>query len=125
MDNYLVGITMGPAIRNVVCSEYFIRSPIKATFVPLVGGIAESFLDIHSNYLAQEFADRFVGNCIQFFAPAFFFAEGGTRGIPRGKDNPQCCPSVFATRPHPYGHRDSLDGARDADIDCAENLIRL
>lgn len=72
MDGYLVGITMGLAIQNVVRSDYFIRSPIKATFVPLVGGVAESRLDIHSNYLAQEFADRFVGDCVQFFAPAVF-----------------------------------------------------
>ena len=72
MDGYLVGITMGLAIQNVVRSDYFIRNPIKATFVPLVGGVAESRLDIHSNYLAQEFADRFVGDCIQFFSPAVF-----------------------------------------------------
>ena len=72
LDGYLVGITMGLAIQNVVRSDYFIRSPIKATFVPLVGGVAESRLDIHSNYLAQEFADRFVGDCVQFFAPAVF-----------------------------------------------------
>ena len=72
MDGYLVGITMGLAIQNVVRSDYFIRSPIKATFVPLVGGVAESRLDIHSNYLAQEFADRFAGDCVQFFAPAVF-----------------------------------------------------
>jgi hypothetical protein len=37
-----------------------------------VGGVAESRLDIHSNYLAQEFADRFVGDCVQFFSPAVF-----------------------------------------------------
>ena len=72
VDGYLVGITMGLAIQNVVRSDYFIRSPIKATFVPLVGGVAESRLDIHSNYLAQEFADRFVGDCVQFYSPAVF-----------------------------------------------------
>lgn len=72
LDGYLVGITMGLSIQNVVRSDYFIRSPIKATFVPLVGGVAESRLDIHSNYLAQEFADRFVGDCVQFFSPAVF-----------------------------------------------------
>jgi len=72
MDGYLVGITMGLAIQNVVRSDYFIRSPIKAKFVPLVGGVAESRLDIHSNYLAQEVADRFAGDCVQFFAPAVF-----------------------------------------------------
>ena len=66
-----------------------------------------------------------LGTAFSVLCPCGFFAEGGTRGIPRGKDNPQCGPSVFATRPHPYGHRDSLDGARDADIYCAENLIRL
>lgn len=71
-DGDLVGITMGITIQNVVRSDYFIRSPIKATFVPLVGGVAESRLDIHSNYLAQEFADRFAGDCVQFFSPAVF-----------------------------------------------------
>ena len=72
VDGYFVGITMGLTIQNVVRSDYFIRSPIKATFVPLVGGVAESRLDIHSNYLAQEFADRFVADCVQFFSPAVF-----------------------------------------------------
>lgn len=71
-DGCLVGITMGLAIQNVVRSDYFIRNPVKATFIPLVGGVAESRPDIHSNYLAQEFANRFVGDCIQFFSPAVF-----------------------------------------------------
>lgn len=72
MDGFLVGITMGLAIQNVARSDYFIRSPIKVTFVPLVGGVAESRLDIHSNYLAQELAERFAGDCVQFFSPAVF-----------------------------------------------------
>ena len=52
-DGDLVGITMGFTMQQIVRSDYFIRSAIKATFVPLVGGVAESRLDIHSNYLAQ------------------------------------------------------------------------
>lgn len=71
-DGDLVGITMGFTMQQIVRSDYFIRSAIKATFVPLVGGVAESRLDIHSNYLAQEFADRFAGDCVQFFSPAVF-----------------------------------------------------
>ena len=81
MDGYLVGITMGLAIQSVVRSDYFIRSPIDVTFVPLVGGVAESRPDIHSNYLAQEFADRFGGKCIQFFSPAVFSRREVLKGF--------------------------------------------
>ena len=65
-----VGVSMGLTMQNVVQSDYFIDERIPCTFVPLVGGIGESHLEIHSNYLAQKFASRFGGECVQFFLPA-------------------------------------------------------
>lgn len=65
-----VGVSMGLTMQNVVQSDYFIDGRIACTFVPLVGGIGESRLEIHSNYLVQKFASRFGGECVQFFLPA-------------------------------------------------------
>ncbi len=69
-DGDYVGVSMGLTVRNVVQSDYLIDERIPCTFVPLVGGIGESRLEIHSNYLVQKFASRFGGECVQFFLPA-------------------------------------------------------
>ncbi len=69
-DGDYVGVSMGLTVRNVVQSDYLIDERIPCTFVPLVGGIGEGRLEIHSNYLVQKFASRFGGECVQFFLPA-------------------------------------------------------
>lgn len=71
-DRDLVGVSMGLTIQNIVRSDFPIEKAIHCTFVPLLGGISASNLDIHSNYLVQEFAERFGGRSAQFFAPALF-----------------------------------------------------
>lgn len=71
-DGDYVGVGMGMTIQNVTRAECVIDKAIKCTFVPILGGVAESRLDIHSNYLVREFADLFGGECIQFFSPAIF-----------------------------------------------------
>ncbi len=38
----------------------------------MLGGVGESYLEFHSNYLAQTFAKRFGAECVQLFAPALF-----------------------------------------------------
>ena len=67
-----VGISMGSTLQSVARADFFIENNISCTFVPVLGGVGESRPDIHSNYLVQEFAERFGGKCVQLFAPALF-----------------------------------------------------
>ena len=74
-DGDYVGLSMGSALQSTARADYFIPNSVNCTFVPVLGGVGESRLDVHSNYLAQEFAERFGGECVQFFAPALFSKE--------------------------------------------------
>jgi len=71
-DRDYVGVSMGATLQSVARADFFIENKVACTFVPVMGGVGESRPDIHSNYLAQEFADRFGGKCVQLFAPALF-----------------------------------------------------
>ena len=71
-DKDYVGVSMGSTLQSVARADFFIENRVSCTFVPVMGGVGESRPDIHSNYLAQEFADRFGGDCVQLFAPALF-----------------------------------------------------
>lgn len=71
-DKDYVGVTMGSTLQSVARADFFVENRVACTFVPVMGGVGESRPDIHSNYLAQEFADRFGGKCVQLFAPALF-----------------------------------------------------
>lgn len=71
-DGEYVGVSMGMTLQNVIRAKYLIEDKIKCTFVPIVGGVGESRLDIHANYIAAEFARLFGGECMQFFSPAVF-----------------------------------------------------
>lgn len=53
-DGDYVGLSMGSALQSTARADFF---------------------DVHSNYLAQEFEERFGGECVQFFAPALFSKE--------------------------------------------------
>lgn len=84
-DDEYVGVSMGMMLQNIVRAKYEIEEPIHCTFVPIVGGVGESRMDIHSNYLAGEFAKRFGGECVQFFAPAVFSDVEVLRGLMKEK----------------------------------------
>lgn len=71
-DGEYVGVSMGMTLQNVIRAKRGIEEPIRCTFVPIIGGVGESRLDIHSNYIAAEFAKLFGGECVQFFSPAVF-----------------------------------------------------
>ena len=71
-DGDYVGVSMGSALQSVARADFFIENSVSCTFVPVIGGVGESRPDVHSNYLAQEFADRFGGKCVQLFSPALF-----------------------------------------------------
>ncbi len=65
-----IGISMGRILQNIVRSDYQIDEQVPCTFVPILGGFGESNPNLHSNYLAQEFAERFGGDYVQLLAPA-------------------------------------------------------
>lgn len=71
-DKDLVGVSMGTTLQSVARADFFVDGEVNCTFVPVLGGVGESRPDLHSNYIAQEFAERFGGNCVQLFAPALF-----------------------------------------------------
>ncbi|SHI90722.1 sugar-binding transcriptional regulator [Propionispora hippei] len=71
-DGDVVGVSMGMTLQNVLRAARQLEEPIRCKFVPILGGIGASRLDIHSNYIASEFARLFGGDCAQFFSPAIF-----------------------------------------------------
>lgn len=71
-DGEVVGVSMGMTLQNVIRAKSTIEEEIKCTFVPIVGGVGQSRIEIHSNYIAGEFAKLFNGECVQFFSPAVF-----------------------------------------------------
>lgn len=92
-DDEYVGVSMGMTLQNLTRVQKIIEEPIKCTFVPIVGGIGESRSDIHSNYIAMEFAKLFGGECIQFFAPAVFSDVNILKGFIKEKS----VSSIFKT----------------------------
>lgn len=71
-DKDYVGVSMGTTLQSVARADFFIENKVSCTFVPVLGGVGESRPDLHSNYIAQEFAERFGGKWVQLFAPALF-----------------------------------------------------
>ena len=84
-DGDFAGVTMGMTIQNVTRVDGFINESIKCTFVPIVGGIGERRLDIHSNSLVRKLAHIFGGECVQFFSPAFFSDKNVLEGFLKEK----------------------------------------
>lgn len=76
-----IGVTMGVTLRNIVQANYAVDKSIHCTFVPILGGVGESRMEIYSNYLAAEFAKIFGGECLQFFSPAFFSNKAVLEGF--------------------------------------------
>lgn len=84
-DGDYVGVSMGGTLRNVVQTDYFISEQINCTFVPVLGGVGESYLGVHSNYLCQRFAALFGAKCVQLFSPAVFSSAEVLQGFLREK----------------------------------------
>ncbi len=68
-DDSVVGVSMGTTLRQVVS---FVEDPVaeNVTFVPLIGGMGQLRMDLHSNSLAEELARKFDGKFIPLHAPA-------------------------------------------------------
>ena len=65
----VVGVSMGTTIKEIT---QFVKkdSPLKVTFIPLIGGVGQIGIDIHPNQIAMDLAKAFGGNFKLLHAPA-------------------------------------------------------
>lgn len=64
-----VGISMGKTLSHIapyVTADYF----RDITFVPMLGGVGDASLQLHSNFLAEALGKAFNGNALALHAPA-------------------------------------------------------
>ena len=74
-DGDWIGVTMGHTLHNIVKTNRAFEKDKKLMFVPIVGGIGQStidMVDVQSNRIAQEFSRKFGGTYTQFLSPAVF-----------------------------------------------------
>ena len=74
-DGDYIGVSMGFTLHNVARTRRSFAKDNQYMFVPIVGGISPNSIngvDVQSNQIAREFADKFGGNYTQFLAPAQF-----------------------------------------------------
>nr|PZN03166.1 MAG: DNA-binding transcriptional regulator [Bacillota bacterium] len=68
-DKSLVGVSWGTVLRHV--PEYIKNAPaLDVTFVPMVGGVGQSSMDVHSNQIVMNLAKRFGAKWMLLHAPA-------------------------------------------------------
>lgn len=64
-----VGVSMGTTIKQA--ARYVdVTRPVKAVFVPLIGGVGQVASDIHPNQIAMDLANAFSGSVKLLHAPA-------------------------------------------------------
>jgi len=64
-----VGVSMGTTIKPT--ARYVdVTRPVKAVFVPLIGGVGQVASDIHPNQIAMDLANAFSGSVKLLHAPA-------------------------------------------------------
>ncbi len=64
-----VGVSMGTTIKHA--ARYVdVTRPVKAIFVPLIGGVGQIASDIHPNQIAMDLASAFSGGVKLLHAPA-------------------------------------------------------
>lgn len=67
--NNKIGVSMGTTIRNI--ARYINPSPkLNLTFVPLIGGVGQTQIEIHPNQMVMDLARAFRGNFKLLHAPA-------------------------------------------------------
>ncbi|MFK3939936.1 sugar-binding transcriptional regulator [Alkalihalobacillus sp. NPDC078783] len=69
-----MGISWGTALYNLV-KEYPYENRPELNIVPLVGGMGRKLVDIHSNLLAYQLAQKVNGTCSYLYAPAMVESE--------------------------------------------------
>lgn len=68
-DGDAIGVSMGTTLKGI--SEYINnREKRKLTFIPLIGGVGQSKIDIHPNDIVMGLAQAFGGNFKLLHAPA-------------------------------------------------------
>lgn len=68
-DGYMVGISMGSTLFRVVTNLTH-PSAKDVTFVPLIGGMGQMRMELHSNNLAETLSRVYGGNFVPLHAPA-------------------------------------------------------
>ena len=74
-DGDYIGVSMDVTLHNVATVKRAFPKDNHYMFVPVIGGISQgnvSGIDIQSNQIAREFAQKFGGDYTQFLAPALF-----------------------------------------------------
>lgn len=68
-DGKNIGVSMGTTLGHI--AKYIHPKTVKnAMFIPLVGGIGQVGMELHSNYLVEELANAFKAQYILLHAPA-------------------------------------------------------
>ncbi|MDO9493344.1 sugar-binding transcriptional regulator [Acetobacterium sp.] len=68
-DGKNIGVSMGTTLGHI--AKYIQPKVVKnAMFIPLVGGIGQVGMELHSNYLVEELANAFKAQYILLHAPA-------------------------------------------------------
>ena len=68
-DGNIIGVSMGSTLGYI--SKYITDGATKnLTFVPLIGGMGHLRMELHSNYLVEDFAKVFGGEFMLMHAPA-------------------------------------------------------
>lgn len=78
-----VGVTLGLTLHNIAHADYTVDKAVHCRFIPVLGGVGETYLELHANSLAAEFAKRFRADYVPFYAPAVFSDANVLRGFKR------------------------------------------
>ena len=81
-DGDIVGVSMGTTIKEIA---RFVKntSTMKTTFIPLIGGVGQTGLEIHSNQIAIDLAKAFGGDFKLLHVPAVISNPGLKEGFER------------------------------------------
>lgn len=74
-DGDNIGVSMGMTLHNVAKTKRAFPKENHYMFVPIIGGISPTTVnnvDVQSNQIAREYAEKFGGTYTQFLAPALF-----------------------------------------------------
>ena len=80
-DGDMVGVTLGLTLYNIVHADYTVDKAVQCCFVPVLGGVGETYAELHANRLAEEFARKFRSDFLPFYAPALFSDAGVLQGF--------------------------------------------
>jgi len=68
-DSDIVGVSMGTTIKEIARYADNVKH-VSATFIPIIGGMGQLRMDIHSNQIVLDLANAFGGDYLLLHAPA-------------------------------------------------------